>query len=205
MIVTLDRQRLMDAFSAEETLQSLLDRVREAHLKDRMIVSVAVDGRVLAESELNTSLPQPVAGGQVDLESSQPATVAAAVLRGLAAEFGDAGSRLSDIADRLSSADVAAAIRDVGKFVALWQACYRALPQCSALCRQELLDTDYDGRPLKDRLDELIGKLSEVRAALEARDTVLLADLVRYELAPLAQKWQDILNHLAEQIEPGSA
>ncbi len=202
MIVTLDHQRLTDAFSAEETLQMLIDRVREMHLKDRMIVSVAVDGHVLGDAELNTGLQQPVAGAQVDLETSPPALVAAGALRGLAAEFGDAESRLGEIADRLNTADVAAAIRDVGAFVSLWQTCYRALPQCSALCRQELLATDYEGQPLKDRLNELVEKLTDVRAALEARDTVMLADLVRYELGPLAQTWHGILDHLADQVEP---
>jgi hypothetical protein len=138
----------------------------------------------------------------VDLESGSAAAVAGGALRGLAAEFGAAGPLLADIAERLNSGDVAAAIRDVGAFVALWQACHRALPQCSALCRQNLLDTQYDGHPLEDDLNELVEKLTEVRAALEARDTVMLADLVRYELAPLAQTWQHILNQLADQVEP---
>jgi hypothetical protein len=202
MIVTLDHQRLKEAFAAEETLQALIDRVRETHLKDRMIVSVAVDGCVLGDAELNSSLSQPVTGAQVDLESGQPAAVAAAALRGLAGEFGDAGPRLTDIADRLNSGDVAAAIRDVGAFVALWQSCYRVLPQCSALCRQELLDADCGGHPVKARLNELVEKLTEVRAALEAHDTVMLADLVRYELGPLAQTWQGILSYLADEVEP---
>jgi hypothetical protein len=203
MIVTLDHQRLADPFSAEDTLQTLIDRVRDLHLKDRIIVSVAVDGRVLGDSELNTSLQQPVApAAQVDLESSQPAAVAAATLRGLATEFGAAGPRLADIADRLNSPDIAAAIRDVGRFMSLWQTCYRALPQCGRLCGRDLLDTEYEGQPLKDRLNELVEKLTDLRAALEARDTVMLADLVRYELAPLAQTWHGILNHLADRIEP---
>ena len=47
MIVTREQQRLKDVLSAEETLQMLIDRVRDMHLKDRLIVSVAVDGRVL--------------------------------------------------------------------------------------------------------------------------------------------------------------
>jgi hypothetical protein len=203
MIVTLDGQRLTDSFPAEGTLQALIDQVRDAHLKNRLVVSVAVDGHPLGDTELNASLQRPLAvTAQVDVESSEPAALATAALRDLAAEFADAGTRLAGIAERLNSADVAAAIRDVGAFVSLWQTCYRALPQCGGLLDRDLLMMDYDGRPLKAYLTELVDKLTDVRAALEARDLVMLGDLVRYELPPLTQTWHAILNHLADQTEP---
>lgn len=203
MIVTLDGQRLTDPFPTAETLQNLIDRVRDAHLKDRLVVSVTVDGHVLGDAELNAGLERPVAtAAQVDLESGEPATLARAALRGLAAEFAEAGTRLAEIADRLNSEDVPAAIRDVGAVISLWQTCYRALPQCGALLHCDLLNMEYEGRAVKACLRELVDKLTDVRAALEAHDVVILADLVRYELPALAQAWQAILNHLAAQTEP---
>ena len=39
-----------------------------------------------------------------------------------------------------------------------------------------------------------------VREALQARDMVLLADLVRYELAPLAEQWHALSTELAGQL-----
>lgn len=203
MIVTLDGQRLTDSFHAEQTLQDLLDRVRDAHLKDRLVVSVTVDGHVLGDAELNAGLERPVAtAAQVDLESGAPATLATAALRGLAAEFAEADARLAEIADRLNSEDVPAAIRDVGAVISLWQTCYRALPQCGALLHCDLLNMEYEGRAVKACLRDLVDKLTDVRAALEAHDVVILADLVRYELPALAQTWHAILNHLAAQTEP---
>jgi hypothetical protein len=53
---------------------------------------------------------------------------------------------------------------------------------------------------VKAGLANLVEKLSELRGALEARDIVLLADLVRYELPALAQAWSAMLSNLAEQI-----
>ncbi len=201
MIVTLDGQRLTDSFPADATLQALVDQIREVHLKDRLIISVALDGRVLKDAELNTTLDQPVATvNQVDLESGEPAALAATALHGLAAEFAAAGPRLAEVAERLNSADVAPAIRDVAAFISLWQTCYRALPQCGTLLGCDLLAIEYDGRPVRACLSELIAKLTDVRAALEARDIVMLADLARYELPALAQTWHSIVNHLATQV-----
>jgi hypothetical protein len=61
---------------------------------------------------------------------------------------------------------------------------------------------EYEGRAVKACLRDLVDKLTDVRAALEAHDVVILADLVRYELPALAQTWHAILNHLAAQTEP---
>ena len=78
---------------------------------------------------------------------------------------------------------------------------YSALAQCSELLRRDLTDLPHDGRKARDFLTEMVGKLTEVRDALEARDLVLQADLVRYELPVLAATWQNLLTGLAEQIE----
>jgi hypothetical protein len=142
---------------------------------------------------------------QVDLESADPATLASAVLRGLATAFADAGERLAAIVARLNPAEAATAIGDLGAFVGLWQNCYQALPQCAALLGEDLLAWQYENKPVRARLTELIEKLTEVRTALEARDLVMLADLARYELPGLAQTWQAILNSLAEQAAPASS
>lgn len=199
MIVTLDGRRLPDTFATEATLQNVIDQVRDTHLKDRLVISVAVDGRVLGDDELTANMEcQMPDAAQVELQSSTPSELATAALRGLAAEFADADVRLADIAERLNSADVATAIRDVGVFVSLWQTCNRALSQCSALLNTDLLGAEYEGQPARARLTELVDKLTAVRNALEASDVVLLADLVRYELPPLAQTWQAILNRLAD-------
>jgi hypothetical protein len=200
MIVTLDGQRLNDSFPTNATLQALLNQVRAAHLDGRLIVTVAIDGRPLRNDDLNACLAEPVMGQQVDLESGEPSVLAAAALDGLAAEFAEAGPRLAQIAERLNSADMPAAIREVGDFMALWQTCYRALPQCGTMLGCNLLEQSYDGQPVRTYLNDVVDKLTQVRAALEARDVVMLADLLRYELPALVQTWQGITAHLAEQV-----
>jgi hypothetical protein len=48
--------------------------------------------------------------------------------------------------------------------------------------------------------EELNGYLEEAAGALEARDTVLLGDLLEYELAPRAERELDIVNVLQSEV-----
>lgn len=201
MIVTIDARRVDAALAADATLQILLDQVRAAHVPDRLIVSVAVNGRPLSDEELQDDLALPVAAdAQIDLETGDRGALICAALRGLADEFAAAADRHVAIAERLSAGDAAAAVRDVGELIGLWQTCCRVLDQCSALLGKHLAERMHDNRPVYGWFEDVVGKLSEVRAALEARDTVLLADLVRYELPPFCQTWQAVLNDLADQV-----
>ncbi|MEW6252146.1 MAG: hypothetical protein AB1716_16025 [Planctomycetota bacterium] len=201
MIVTLDGRRVESPATTDETLQALIDRIRAAEAANRLIISVSVDGQVLGEEELNAALPAPLAAGQVDLQSADRAELVQDVLHGLAREFGDSAERLGPIADALTTGDVSAAMRDVGQFIGLWQTCYRGIAQCSGLLGQDLTQCAPGGRSVQTALQTLLEKLTTLRQALEARDTVLVSDLVRYELPPLAEEWQTLLDALAANIQ----
>jgi hypothetical protein len=198
MIITLDGQRLDEALTPDATLQALIDQVRTAHTGDRLIISVAVDGQRLDDNDLSAQLGQSVAGhNQIDLESGDRHQLVHDALCGLAQEFEQAAAQLPNIADRLSTPDVAVAIRDIGAFVGLWQTCHRIIAQCSGLLGEDLTTCAHEARPVRQWLDDLVDKLTELRSALESHDTVLLADLVRYEFPALGATWQNLLASLA--------
>lgn len=50
-------------------------------------------------------------------------------------------------------------------------------------------------------LAELKRNLRQVKVALEAGDSVTLGDLWEYEFKPLAEKWQELVKRMAEEIE----
>ncbi len=200
MIVTLDDQRLRTTFAPDCTLQMLVEQVRAQH-DNRLIVSIAVNGQRLADDDLDASLPQPLAlDSQIDLESGDTRQVVGDALRELAQQFEDAGQRHGEIAERLVAGDAAGAVQDIGRYIGLWQTCQRVLVQCSGLLGRNLTRCEHDHRPVHVWLNEVVKRLAEIRDALEARDMVLLADLVRYELPGLCQTWQALLNDLAKQV-----
>ncbi|MFH1745943.1 MAG: hypothetical protein ABIG44_02750, partial [Planctomycetota bacterium] len=124
MIVTLDSERLEQDFATGCTLEQVLEQVRDTLADDRLIVSVAVNGQLCSESDLESTLTQPLqVRDQVDLESSDRLEVATVALRDVAAQLGAAGEIQAGIAERLNSGEVAEAIRDVGEHIGVWQTC----------------------------------------------------------------------------------
>lgn len=202
MIVTLDGQRVDETFTPGCTLQSLIDQIRGAPpLAERLIVSVSVNGERLTETRLEDGLLQPITGDDhVDLETSQPDELVHNALIGLAEQFGTAAEPLESLADRLGGAEPTAAVRGVGDFIALWQTCYRALSQCSGLIGRDLTQFTHRDRTVQQWLETLIDKLNELKAALESRDMVMLADILRYEMPPLAETWEQLLTNVARQV-----
>lgn len=205
MIVTLDGQKLEQSFEQDCTLQTLLDDVRDRYLGERLIVSVAVNGQILDDAALQRDLPAPVTEtDQLDLESGDRVELVRNALIGLAEQFSDAKRKYADLADRLSAGETGAAVRTVGDFVGQWQMCHRAIAQCNGLLGRDLTECVVDGQDIKSWLEELIAKLGLLREALEAQDTVALADLIRYELLPLCDTWATVLQGLAREVKSGA-
>lgn len=201
MIVTLDGQRVNADFEPGCTLETLIAQVRTAH-DNCLIVSVSENGRCLRTDELPGVLQQPVAeGAQIDLESGNARALAQAALTALSQEFVAAARLQPALADRLAAGQTADAVRDVGQVVGLWQMCQAALVQCSGLLGCDLTQREVGGRTVQGWFEGAVGKLQELRGALDSRDLVLLADLVRYELPELCTAWSRMLGGLAEQVD----
>lgn len=201
MIVTLDGRRLEGDFADGCTLEALLDQVRGADLDDRLVVSVAVNGKSCGQRELDSSLTQPLGNAdQVDLQSGDRYTVSADALRGIAGRLAEIGELQPEVADQLNSGDVVDAVGRIGEVVGVWQASCDAIVQCSGLLGRDLTKEVFDGRSVEASLTELVGRLRELRDALEARDMVLLADLIHYELPELCTTWHDLLTGLADRV-----
>ena len=200
MIVTVDGCRVDPVPVPDVTLHKLIQHVRTSHLRNRLVISVALNGQVLDDETLSAELTAPVAANaQVDLESADSSALVNATLLELAQEFERAGAGFAETADRLSAGQ-AAAISSVGDFVRLWQTAYHALSQCGELLCRDLLAVRYNGGTVRDSLAQMVDRLTDVRDALDARDVVLQADLVRHELPVLASTWRELLSELMGQL-----
>lgn len=200
MIVTLDGEHLDGAFAASGTMRTLIDRVRQAQLGDRLVVSVAIDGEQLLDQELSDRLDLPLDGIQrLDLASADCQQLVADAFREVAERLERAGREQADIADLLHAGSVAAAVGRLGELLSAWQACHQVILECSGLLGRDLTAVACDGRPVREHLADLADRLRELRDAFDARDMVLLGDLVRYEMPEICQAWRGILSRLADQ------
>lgn len=206
MLVTLDGQRLDADMGEAVLLQDLIERVRAEHCPRGLIVGVRMNGEALKDAELADALARPVAPtAQVDLESGNPRTLASGALHEAAGALHECAGELVEIAEALQSGRAAEALRRLGSALRTWQLCQGVLSECRALLGEELVARVVNGQTIDGHLGELVTRLREVRDAFDAKDLVLLADLVRYEFPALCETWRDVLNELAAQIEDSAA
>lgn len=198
MLVTLDDATItIDSLAPDARLRDLVDAVRASHAPGRLVVSLALNGRVLAPEELNAALQQPLTGGdEIRLETGEPQALACNTFHELAVAFAEARWQHSGVADQFAAGSHDAAIRELGAYFELWQTCQQALAQCGELLAQDLTGFSYHALPLGQYLSSAAGVLGQIRTALEARDYVSLGDLVRYELPMLSETWAGIFEEL---------
>jgi hypothetical protein len=198
MLVTLDDATVtIDSLAPDARLQDVVDAVRASHAQGRLVVSLALNGKLLTPDELNAALQQPLANGdEIRLETGEPRALACSAFNELAVAFEEARWQHTAMADQFAAGGHDAAIRELGAYFELWQTCQQALAQCGELLAQDLTGFSYHGLPLGDYLNSAAGVLGQIRAALEARDYVSLGDLVRYELPMLSETWAGIFEEL---------
>ncbi|HRT42036.1 MAG TPA: hypothetical protein P5223_08255 [Phycisphaerae bacterium] len=205
MLVTLDGRLLQRSFPPGCTLQDVIDQARALLDPQRLVVGVAVDGQDYLEQQLEVQLSQPLLPDvQVDLESADRSTVAVAALRAMAEEMERAADTLAEIARQLNAGQSAEGVRRMGDFLKTWQTCRNVVLQSGALVGRNLLQVSIESGTVADCLADLVERLRDLRDALEARDLVLLADLMQYEIPELCKKWKGLLLSLAESVACGA-
>jgi hypothetical protein len=201
MKVTLDAAPLTDTFDTSDTLQALIDEVRDSQLGDRIVVGVTIDNQNLVDNELNRRLAEPLGDAEsVELISADRQELARDALYEAAEQLAAAGEEHLTIADHLQAGRHTEAVNGFAQFLTAWQVCQRVLLECSNLLSMNLTQVQCAGAPMNQHLDELAGKLREMRDAFEARDSVLLADMVQYEMPEICQHWREILRKLGDTL-----
>lgn len=202
MIVTLDGNRVDSVSGERATLEAVIEHAGATLGPQRMLVAVRLNGRLLDENGLDEALRRSLAASdQVDLESGTRNEVVAGALRSVADMLGDAVDTVGEVSQKLNAGEIEAAMREVAAFIELWQNCRTALVQGSTVLSRDLTQEAVDGRPLSERFGELSSRLAELRDALQARDFVLVSDLLFYEMPSVCGEWAEMLRQLAENVE----
>lgn len=200
MIVTLDGRRLPLDLAGPATLRTILDSVKAAHLEARLVVEVSVNGRPLINDALLECLDQPAADGdQIDLGSAETASLVSAALDEMVEQMDLGGAAHRDVAAALQAGRTSEAVGQFGQLLSIWQNSRTTIVECSQLMEQDWSDREIGGQTLAAHLNELTSRLREVRDAFEARDYVLLGDLLQYEMPDVCATWASIFRRLAEE------
>ena len=188
MSVTVDHEDLaVDAIGLTTVGQVLTHLQRD----NKLVVNLLIDG---ARPDL-TQMPRvrvaPLAGHTLYIETAEPQAIALDVLADVDAEL-DEGERLrAEVVDHLHRNAPAPAMERLSGCFTIWNAARESLEKTTQLLRINLESIRLaDGGTLAESLAGFAAHLRQVKAALEDRDYVTLADVLAYEMTETTDRWR---------------
>lgn len=172
--------------SAIEAIAMASDILRA---KGRAIMSVTVDGKDIPHTSLAIELEKaPIDTIQIiNLSTKELSTLVNEAVTELEENIPELPKACHELAAVFQGEDALSGFTPFQEIAAIWQHIKTRELQIASALDIELSEQTIHGKSLEDHHDELNGFLSESIQAMEARDTVLLGDLLEYELAPRAE------------------
>ncbi len=167
----------------------------------RVVVEVHVDGEALSDAEIAARRGEPLGDAEVRLVTADLNALVVDTLDQVRVRLEEAETLQADAADLLQRDDTPPAFAKIGESVAAWLQVQQAVLQASALMRIDLDTVTVDGEPAHALTTEALERLQGVKAALQAGDTIALADTLAYEWPDLTARWDRFLAVLIERVE----
>ncbi|MEM9167410.1 MAG: hypothetical protein AAGB48_10370 [Planctomycetota bacterium] len=188
---------------ASPGLAGVLDAGRaRAEASGRVIVEVVIDGEPAGADLLDNPTDEAVDGADIRLASADPVTLVASALSDAADALEAAGPGHAEIAANFQAGEQQAALAALGETLHLWQVAQDVFAQGWTLLGRDPLrlpmpaDSGYDDA--EAMIHGLVTQLHEIRRALGDSDFTAVADVVGYELEPMAARWARVLRSAAE-------
>ncbi len=202
MTVYLDDNAL-DSTDTSATLAQTIDTAKAKLVApDGMIVGIRCDGETIPPDRLDEVLPQPLSRyGRIDLVSARPREVVVAALNDVRTELQETFAGVKSSAEALAAGHISNAMQALSECLGSWGRAHRCVMESSSLLELSLDTLQIDDRPMVDWLVELSEKLRGIKGAIEARDHVLLGDMLRYEMDETLDAWDRTIEGLIQHVE----
>lgn len=188
---------------AAPSLGGLIDAARQQLAEGgRVVVEVHVDGQALGQEQLAALQAEPLNEQQeVRLFSADPKQLAVETLQQVDERLTDAGVAQSEAADLLQQDQPGPAFRKVAASVEAWLQVQQAVLHSAMLLGIQLDDLQINGQPAHTLTSLALERLQELKAHLQANDTVALADALAYEWPDLTRQWHQLIDTLIKRID----
>jgi hypothetical protein len=176
--------------------------VRAAENAGRIIVEAWVDGRPLANDELENPSDVPGSALKLELVSAEPRELVAATLLDGVAALDEIEGVQRDAANAIQRGQVQGSIDAIRRVAETWTGVRAILERGSAILGLDLTAASpVPFAPLAQALSRHLGTLKD---ALQRQDWSMLSDCLGYELTEQARAWREALSGIASAISPAS-
>jgi len=157
------------------------------------VVSLLVDGNEPDEAELGNIRAMPLAGRCVYIETADGREMADDALSAIAAQVVQAEGLRQEAVKHLQAGSIDGALPALSRCFSIWLGAQGSLRAVCELCGLPITTENAASGPLVEMLAEFTGQLRQLKQALEARDYVLVSDVLAYEMEHSAGRWQDAI------------
>lgn len=203
MEIVIDGNKDLAYAEAGSSLGEILDQLQTWLTRNgRAIVTVSIDGRTMGPSDVPPELrnERVDAYKTLDVVTLCPSELSLLVLSRLGQELPSVGTALTTAATHFQKGNLPTAMTLLRDAVTGLQITMDTLLKVGQLQGIEVSTLSIGGKSGLDAIHRLRDKLREVQAALKSKDSVTLADMAEYELAPAVKDWQELIGELEEKI-----
>ncbi len=166
-------------------------------------MAVACDGQPIDQTRLESVLSTPVESySRLDLTTMPVRHLARSTVEQAMSIFGESTETRMKCADHLSEGRSEEAMSHLRAFCDIWQQVQDSIRASAAAMHLNLDEIQVEGDGFASILKDVKRLLNELKDAMENRDTVMVADILRYEFEEPTQRWNELLNQLHHQIDP---
>ncbi len=189
---------------ADASLNDLVGQVNQ-HLtgRRRVVIALGCDGREVPAGELEQVLERPAAQfDRVDIRSEPQSVVAALLLEQAFGLFGETEEHLPGINELLAEGQTARGMEILAGDFRLWQQAHEAVIQAVRLGEVPIDDVTVGELTSTSIIQQLRDKLVQIKESLEARDFVMLGDILQYEIGETISRWKQLIEEIGGRITP---
>ena len=211
MDVLIDDQLADPPIDPSQTMSALIDEVR-GRLSDtgRMVVSIECDGVELNADELDRAMTRSIGTyGRLAMRTCAPAELVEGALDQALSCLRGSRAQCSTIVKHLAESNSAKAMSTLAGVLGTWHQVHEGMRNAIGLLGVDVARLSTSDVDIVVVFGEVRDLLIQIKEVVEARDTVLLGDLLQYELDPVVDRWeraiQCVRDHAAGLIPAGAA
>ncbi len=203
MEIFIDDDQIDAAFVGNGTLDDAL-RHMQSHLcaPDRLVIGLRCDGREVPANGMADTLRRPASSFErLEVFTGMKDVLVIDVMEQSSTCLTETQEACRRAAELLTEGKIVEASEMLGDCLRIWQQIHEAVGKSIEMLQLDPELTMVNDEPLID----LIGKpkeiLMQVKEALQARDHVLLADILQYEFSETIGQWHLLVSKLRQEAE----
>lgn len=201
MQIIVDDQPFQHVGPSDITLADLAQEVcRDDGPDQRMVVSLHCDGRPVAQDTLDAALSTPISRFQsIEFQTQSIPDLVCGTLEQTIELLEEATDIRHRCADTLSEGRYEDAMEHLRRFCGMWKQIQDAIVICAQTLNVDLDAIESGGDAFTAIVERIRTLLNDLKEAMEAQDSVLIGDILRYEFDEATEQWMSILHDLRDR------